>query len=126
MLYGESILRSPRASVNSGKVDSLVEKERSWRQEKLEKLVENFRSKLKRSEAARFAPETHLVKGDPGSAIPIELERLRADLLVMGTFSRRGLTGFVIGNTAETILHRLECSVVVTKPGGFVSPVVVV
>ena len=124
-LYGESILRSPRARVKAGQVDALLEKERAGRQEKLEKLVENHRAKLAPSDAARFTPEIHLVKGDPGSAIPSELKRLGADLLIMGTISRRGLPGLVIGNTAERILHRLECSVAVTKPEGFVSPIAV-
>ena len=122
-LYGESILRSPRAHVKPEEVDALLEKERADRQEKLERLVENYRSKLTGSAAERFAPEIHLVKGDPGSAIPGTLEQLGADILIMGTISRRGLTGFVIGNTSEKILHQLECSVVVTKPEGFVSPV---
>ena len=122
-LYGESILRSPRAHVKPEEVDALLEKERADRQEKLERLVENYRSRLTGSDAERFAPEIHLVKGDPGSAIQSTLEQLGADLLIMGTISRKGLTGFVIGNTAEKILHRLECSVAVTKPEGFVSPV---
>ena len=122
-LYGESIMRSPRAYVSPEDLDALLEKERAARQEKFERLVEDYRSRLTGSEAERFAPELHLVKGDPSSAIPSELERLGADLMVMGTISRKGLTGFAIGNTAERILHRLECSVVVTKPAGFVSPV---
>lgn len=122
-LYGESILRSPRAHVKPEEVDALLEKERADRQEKLERLVENYRSKLTGSAAERFTPEIHLVKGDPGSAIPGTLEQLGADILFMGTISRSGLTGFVIGNTSEKILHQLECSVVVTKPEGFVSPV---
>jgi len=122
-LYGESVMRSPRTHVNPEKLDALLEKERAARQEKLERLVEDYRSRLTGSEAERFAPELHLVKGDPSSAIPSELERLGADLMVMGTISRKGLTGFLIGNTAERILHRLECSVVLAKPAGFVSPV---
>ena len=124
-LYGESIMQSPRSRVKPEELNALLEQERTRRQEKLEKLVENYRTRLTGSEAERFAPEIHLVKGEPGSAIPSELERLEADLLVMGTISRRGLTGFVIGNTAERILDRLECSVVVTKPDGFVTPVTV-
>jgi nucleotide-binding universal stress UspA family protein len=122
-LYGESVMRSPRAHVNPEKLDALLEKERAARQEKLERLVEDYRSRLTGSEAERFTPELHLVKGDPSSAIPSELERLGADLMAMGTISRKGLTGFLIGNTAERILHRLECSVVLAKPAGFVSPV---
>jgi nucleotide-binding universal stress UspA family protein len=125
-LYGESIMRSPRVHVKPEEVDALLEVEYAGRREKLEKLVENYRARLIGSEAERFAPEIHLIKGEPSSAIPSTLEQLGADLLVMGTISRGGLTGFVIGNTAEKILHRLECGVAVTKPEGFVSPVPVV
>jgi universal stress protein E len=125
-LYGESIMRSPRAHVKPEELDALLKVEYAGRRQKLEKLVENYRTKLTGSEAERFVPEIHLIKGEPSSAIPSTLEQLGADLLVMGTISRRGLTGFVIGNSAEKILHRLECSVAVAKPEGFVSPVPVV
>jgi nucleotide-binding universal stress UspA family protein len=122
-LYGESIMRSPRARVEANELNALLERERATRQEKLEELVANFRSKLTGIDADRFEPEIHLVKGEPSSAIPSELKRLDADLLLMGTSSRRGLTGFLLGNTAEKILERVSCSVVVTKPEGFVTPV---
>ena len=122
-LDGESIMRSPRARVKPEELDALLERERASRQQRLEKLVENHRSKLSGTDAEQFTPEIHLAKGDPGSAIPTECKRLNADLLVMGTIARQGLTGFVIGNTAEKILHELECSVIVAKPEGFVTPV---
>ena len=44
-------------------------------------------------------------------------------LLVMGTLCRTGIPGFFIGNTAETILNQVDCSVLTVKPKGFVSPV---
>jgi nucleotide-binding universal stress UspA family protein len=122
-LYGESVMRSPRARVEANELNALLERERATRQEKLEEVVANLRSKLTGIDAERFEPEVHLVKGDPSSAIPSELERLGADLLLMGTVSRRGLTGFLLGNTAEKILERVRCSVAVTKPEGFVTPV---
>lgn len=122
-LYGESIMRSPRVNVEPEELNALLEAERAGRQEKLERLVEHYRSRLTGSKAERFTPEIFLIKGEPSSAIPDTVEQLGADLLVMGSISRTGLTGFVIGNTAERILRQLECSVAVTKPAGFVSPV---
>jgi nucleotide-binding universal stress UspA family protein len=41
----------------------------------------------------------------------------------MGTVARIGIPGLLIGNTAETILDQLDCSVLAVKPPGFVSPV---
>lgn len=50
---------------------------------------------------------------------------LGAELVVMGTLGRTGITGFVIGNTAEQILNQIDCSVLAIKPAGFISPVTV-
>jgi len=43
--------------------------------------------------------------------------------VVMGTVARVGIPGFIIGNTAESILYRLNQSVFAIKPQGYVSPV---
>ena len=51
------------------------------------------------------------------------LEKLDIDLLVMGTVCRTGIPGFIIGNTAESMIHTVNCSVLALKPQGFVSPV---
>ncbi|MDZ7686912.1 MAG: universal stress protein [Gammaproteobacteria bacterium] len=41
------------------------------------------------------------------------------DLLVMGTLSRSGIPGMLIGNTAERVLNDVDCSVLTLKPKGF-------
>ncbi len=43
-----------------------------------------------------------------------------ADSISLGTAMRTGLSGMVIGNTAEEILDRVDSSVIVLKPVGFV------
>jgi nucleotide-binding universal stress UspA family protein len=65
----------------------------------------------------------HLVQGDAGDVISQVAEQERIDLIVMGTVARTGLEGYFIGNTAETVLQRVACSVLTVKPAGFVSPV---
>jgi nucleotide-binding universal stress UspA family protein len=45
------------------------------------------------------------------------------DLIVMGTVGRSGISGLFIGNTAEKVLQKVDCSVLAVKPEGFVSPV---
>ena len=57
------------------------------------------------------------------TAIREAVEHLHPDLLVMGTVSRGGLAGFLIGNTAERLLDRVDCSLLTVKPNEFVSPV---
>ena len=67
--------------------------------------------------------EISVIEGEPAEVIPEHSKRLNADLIVMGTVARTGVAGFIIGNTAETILNDIECSVLALKPDGFVSPV---
>ena len=65
----------------------------------------------------------HLVKGRPGILIPKLAAKEEIDLIVMGTICRTGVPGFFMGNTAESILQQVECSVLTIKPDGFVTPV---
>lgn len=53
------------------------------------------------------------------------MQRFKDILVVMGTAARTGIPGFIMGNTAETILNRPDCSVLAVKPPGFVTPVTV-
>jgi universal stress protein E len=46
-------------------------------------------------------------------------EQLRADAVVMGALSRSGVRGFFLGNTAEDVLDRLHCDLVIVKPASF-------
>jgi len=51
------------------------------------------------------------------------IRRTRARVVVMGAVSRSGLKRLFIGNTAERVLDRLPCDVLIVKPRGFRSPV---
>ena len=51
------------------------------------------------------------------------MKRFKNILIIMGTVGRTGIPGFIMGNTAETILNRIDCSVLAIKPDGFVTPV---
>lgn len=66
---------------------------------------------------------THLPNGVAGQEIPKLIEKLQADLVVMGTVARGGVSGLVMGNTAEQILDQVTCSVLAVKPPDFVSQV---
>jgi nucleotide-binding universal stress UspA family protein len=65
----------------------------------------------------------YLASGTAQEVIPDLVSQQHIDLLVMGTLSRSGLPGLLIGNTAENILEKVHCSVLALKPEGFVSPV---
>ncbi|CCD10696.1 Universal stress protein E homolog [Legionella pneumophila] len=77
---------------------------------------------IKRSQISGAYQIDHL-KGQPEEVIPAIITHKRIDILVMGTVARTGISGFMIGNTAENILQDIDCSLLALKPQGFVSPV---
>jgi universal stress protein E len=89
----------------------------------LEALLEEVASTHSQTALDYLKPERHSRKGWANQEVPALAKEIGADLVVMGTVARTGVPGFILGNTAETILNRLECSVVAIKPPGFVSSV---
>jgi len=63
-----------------------------------------------------------LERGTPETVIHEQSRSFSADVVVMGTVARTGLSGVIIGNTAENIINSLDCPVLAVKPEGFVSP----
>jgi universal stress protein E len=80
---------------------------------------------LKKYDLDKVKFQVHLLKGNVSNLIPELVVNKRIDLIVMGTLCRTGIPGFLIGNTAERILHRVDCSVLTVKPEGFISPVTI-
>jgi universal stress protein E len=100
-----------------------TEGERSRHEIALNHLRDQLKSYLGTEAYDYLSPQFHLKRGAPSNIIPETAKQLKADLVVMGTVSRTGISGFIIGNTAESILEQLQCSVLAVKPDGFVSPV---
>ncbi|WP_295400458.1 universal stress protein [uncultured Thiocystis sp.] len=88
----------------------------------LDRLTKQLKAHLGPDAYDYLAPRVHLRQGMASTVIPEMAEQLRADLVVMGTVVRTGIAGFLLGNTAEAMLNRLKCSLLVVKPPGFVSP----
>ena len=61
--------------------------------------------------------------GTPWLEIVQEAQRLRTDLLVLGTVGRSGIKGLLLGNTANRVLGTCDCNLLTVKPAGFVSPI---
>jgi universal stress protein E len=62
---------------------------------------------------------THVQEGSTRQLLLTLTEQIRADAVVMGAISRSGLKGLFIGNTAEDVLDRLHCDLIIVKPEGF-------
>lgn len=66
--------------------------------------------------------EVHVKHGPPVREIEKAVRSLRANQLIIGSVGRAGLSGALLGNTAERVLKNVACSVVVVKPPDFTSP----
>jgi hypothetical protein len=58
----------------------------------------------------------HLEGGEPVDAIDAVARAIGGDIVVMGAPSRSGLTRIFISNTAESLLDRLACDLLIVKP----------
>lgn len=58
----------------------------------------------------------HVEEGPADVLIPQMAHKLQASVTVIGTVARTGLSGALIGNTAEVVLDSLEGDVLVLKP----------
>ncbi len=59
--------------------------------------------------------EHRLITGDPATAIARLAEEEQADLIVMGTHGRTGLTRLLMGSVAEAVVRRAPCPVLTYK-----------
>lgn len=67
-----------------------------------------------RAPIAKFG-EFVAVPGDPRDAILETAEALHADLIIMGTHGRRGVSRMVLGSVAEHIVRRAPCPVLTVR-----------
>jgi nucleotide-binding universal stress UspA family protein len=68
-------------------------------------------------------PEIHLPRGSPHARLVELVDRLSADLVVMGTACRRGVSRLLTGNLSEAVLSGARCGVLAVKPNEFRTPV---
>ena len=59
--------------------------------------------------------EHRLITGDPSSAIVRLAEEENADMIVMGTHGRTGLTRLLMGSVSEAVVRRAPCPVLTYK-----------
>lgn len=103
-----------RGGFSDGDVVRIGAEIRRKHKDALDALIDPFRSKIHR---------IHLLKGDAAEEISRLADQKSFDVVVLGTVCRSGIEGLLIGNTAETVLDQIDCSVVALKPPGFVSPI---
>jgi len=77
--------------------------------DELEKVIAPFRDRIARS-------GVHVRMGDPRKIISAFAVESRVSLIVIGTAARSGIAGRILGNTAEVLLGKLPCSILVIRP----------
>jgi nucleotide-binding universal stress UspA family protein len=120
---GESAMRGGFMQTSEKNITAYVEQVRRDHALGLNTLMHEVTGNLDPAALDYLKPQTHLVKGWARKEIPALARQIDADLVVMGTVARTGISGFLMGNTAETILNQIDCSVLAIKPPGFLTPV---
>lgn len=59
---------------------------------------------------------THVREGFPEDVIPEVAKELGAEMVVLGTIGRTGLSAAFLGNTAEHVISKLNCNLLAIKP----------
>ena len=88
--------------------------------------VKNYHTESMHKHAMRFdiaAQYCHVKEGLPEDVIPAVAKNIDAELVVIGTVGRHGISAALIGNTAEHVIDSLDCDVLALKPEGFESPI---
>lgn len=81
------------------------------REEALKPKIEHLRNTW------HLTPEqVHIVSGPAQKVIPSVANKIKADLVVIGTTGKTGLAARVIGNTAEKVLTHLRTDLMAIKP----------
>lgn len=115
-LPGETILASGRTRIDSDNLDHMRMLAEKIHSRKISAFVAEY-------DLSDIRHSIVILKGDPGDMIVDYADKNGIDLIVMGTIGRSGLSGLLIGSTAENVINRVNCSVLTVKPENFKSPI---
>lgn len=113
--FEKHLRRNVWIRLKDDEVDSIIYKAKSQHYSALDELIQK----------SGISGEIQIYheRGRADQMIPQFIQDQNMDILVMGTVARTGVSGFIIGNTAENIVQKIGCSLLAMKPNGFISPV---
>ena len=94
----------------SGAVDQILEDETRAHEELVSQAEQELRD-------AGFKTEGRVLRGDPRDAIVRAVQEAGADLVIVGSHGRTGLTKLVMGSVAAHVVAHAPCDVLVVKHG---------
>ncbi|MDJ0743045.1 MAG: universal stress protein [Xenococcaceae cyanobacterium MO_167.B27] len=86
----------------------------SIEEEKRKQEIQDF-LKSKLSEMGYEAVQIEVAIGDPSTQIVDYAEEIEADLIVMPSHGRKGMSRFLIGSVAERVVRLSHCPVLILK-----------
>ncbi len=105
-LYGAEMLKH---RMPTSEFEALLEFNRQQHRDSFERLLSEY-------DLHANGPSARMLEGEPSEAIPNLCDELGADLLICGTVARHGIPGLLLGNTAERIVNRVNCSILAVTP----------
>lgn len=88
-----------------------------WEAGKIEamELVEDLATKLEEHIGDRTGAEVQ--EGDPKQIVLDKAAQFHADLIILGSHGRAGLTRLLLGSVSQAVASKATCSVLIIKPG---------
>jgi universal stress protein E len=105
-IYDSELLRG---RLPESDFEEMIERNRVWHEESYERELSEFGLHVS-------DPRVHMLRGQATVVIPELCRSHEIDLMVCGTVARVGLTGMMIGNTANRMLNKIPCSILALKP----------
>ncbi len=112
-----------RGGIFPEKLTTYADREFDFHRREMDRLTGDTIKWIGKDAFNKLAPDFHLLKGDAKKVLAPFATKIKADIMVMGTIARTGISGLVMGNTAETILGQISSSVLAVKPSDFRTPV---
>jgi nucleotide-binding universal stress UspA family protein len=116
---GESFLASGRTRIEPEKLNQMKILAEKIHKKKINAIVADY-------DLSDIRHSIEVRNGDPSQMITDYADKNNIDLIVMGTIGRSGMSGLIIGNTAEKVIDRVNCSVLAIKPANFKSRITIV
>ena len=79
----------------------------------VQQIDEALASRAEKATSAGLVCQTNSLEGDPSRELVRHAEKMKADLIVMGTHGRTGLEHVVLGSVAERVVQHANCPVLV-------------
>jgi nucleotide-binding universal stress UspA family protein len=98
----------PEQYINTATWEQIDSQTRRWSQQQLARLTE-------KAKKAGIRVAGLLLEGDPAQQITRAARSKRADVLVVGTHGRTGLTKFFVGSVAGRVVATASCPVVTVR-----------